>query len=349
MPDQPGRPAAEYSQGERLLLLHDRLLLGERIRPARDGERLGISRRTLERDLAALRRILGARLQSSDLATGRIEYFMPRAQRNFSTRKWQVLATCIGVRMTDFLLGQTFSGEIEPLLDQLRVSLVLGERRDVEGLEKKIHVVGVGRKDYRLNDQAQQQLSTMLDGLLRNKPMRIEYLSLEQRQAGGNSRHLHVHPLCLVLHGGAVYFVVDVVGGDWAGSSRRILLAIDRMVHVQVEAGEERFDTPGNFNPEAFFSSAFGVYAGGAAERIRLLVGPVMAPYVSERFWNASQVLTPQPDGALLLEMNLVVTVEVENWIMGMSPHVEVLAPESLRDRVADRLRDSVAIYGSHG
>lgn len=37
---------------------------------------------------------------------------------------------------------------------------------------------------------------------------------------------------------------------------------------------------------------------------------------------------------------------EVDRWILGMGEHAEVLAPESLRIRIAEALRRSAGRYG---
>lgn len=245
------RPAKKYSQALRLLSIYDRLHDGERLRADEIAPDFDVSNRTIERDIAELRNVLGARIDSREEGGRGVVYYMPHDKKRRNITPWQILAVAVGTRLTGFLSGQRFVTEVKPLLDELRNSLLPGECSRLQKLERKIHVIGTGQKDYRKNPEAQERLRQLLDGLQKDRPVSIGYLSHKRRQLGDAPRQLLVHPLCLVIHRGGVYFVVDVVDGGWKKDTTRILVALDRIVEARCQEEMTPFGYPKDFSPDA--------------------------------------------------------------------------------------------------
>ncbi len=335
-----GRPNGQYTQAKRLLALYDRLHRGERLRPDDVCGDLGVDRRTVFRDLQVLRDVLGDRLTSREGADGRVYHALVRMGRDFPVTERQVLAVAVGARMTGFLSGQSFEPEVKPILDELRQALPAGERGRVERLERRIHVTQAGQKDYRTQPHLQGHLHTMLQALLIGLPVELTYLSHRRRATDQPPRILRVHPQCVVLHRGGLYFVVDVVGGDWRGAPR-VLLALDRIDAPTLDRAEP-FEPDRRFDPEAWLSGAFGIFGpspDAPAEQVVIRISPFMAPFVQERLWHHSQTMQPQPDGGLLLTMWVRPSAEIEEWVLGMAEHAQVVGPASLKARVRGRLQ----------
>jgi predicted DNA-binding transcriptional regulator YafY len=53
----------------------------------------------------------------------------------------------------------------------------------------------------------------------------------------------------------------------------------------------------------------------------------------------------PRSDGTTLLTMRVRGIDELTNWVLGFGPHVQVLRPWALRERVARDLRAAGALY----
>lgn len=338
----PRRPAKKYSQGERLLSLYDMLHQGQRLNAGRAAETLEVSRRTIERDLRYLHDVLA--LEEVEEEHG-LSYQLPHAGRQWRITPWQVLAISVGARLTGFLSGQRFATEVEPLLDQFRRSLNPGDQLRLMRLERKIHVVATGHKDYRGSPALQDRLGCMLDGLLIEKPITLGYLSHHRRRAGETPGTMQVQPLCLTLHRGAVYFVVDVLEGGGRLTGKRIMLALDRITEARVETGAEQIEYPTDFEPVAYFEDAFGVMARGGLQEVRLRVSSEMAPYVLERYWHATQHLVTGDDGALLVTLTLRGLEEVAEWILTMADQAQALEPPELVELVKRRLERALAQY----
>jgi predicted DNA-binding transcriptional regulator YafY len=58
---------------------------------------------------------------------------------------------------------------------------------------------------------------------------------------------------------------------------------------------------------------------------------------------NPSQELRQRRDGTLEFRLQTSSRKEVTRWILSWMPHVRVLAPRQLRDRVRQRLREGLA------
>jgi predicted DNA-binding transcriptional regulator YafY len=340
---KPGRRARAYSQTHRVLVLYDRLHRGETLRASAAAAELGVDTRTLQRDLQVLTEVLGAQLERVDEPEPGVRLL--RERRRWRTTRWQVLAVTLGARMVRFLSGPRFDAEVAPLLSQLITDLPAHHVPDVRELQQKVHVIESGQKLYRNSKPAQRHLLELVDALLLDLPVRLKYLSGARRglsaPAGGR---LQVRALCMTVHRGAVYFVVDVLGGD-RHVGKRILLALDRMADVTLDREAQRLPRPRDFRAAEFFATAFGIWTGDGAHRVSLRIAPGYAAAVQERTWHATQAITPLPGGALRVEMELGDLHEVTDWILGMGNQCKVEGPAELIDTVREKLEAALAQY----
>lgn len=187
----------------------------------------------------------------------------------------------------------------------------------------------------------------MVRGLILQRPVAVAYHSHARRQRGEPPRHLRVHPLNLTIHRNAVYFVVDILDGERRGlSASRILLTLDRLTDAVTLEDVPALEYPEDFDAKAHFAGTFGISTRGRELRqIAIRIDSALAPYVKERRWHDSQQLIDQPNGELLVTLELQSFDEVMEWILGMGEHVEVLEPEELRQKVTTRPRAALANY----
>lgn len=321
------------------------LYRGQRVQAKAIADMFGVSRRTIERDLRVLQEVLGTEPVKVEHEELGVAYQLPYTTRQWKITPWQILAIAVGARLTGFLSGQHFATEVEPLLDQFRRSLSRGERMRLQRLERKIHVVATGQKDYRGNPVLQELLASLLEGLLVERPVSLSYLSHHRRGKGGQPRPMVVHPLSLTIHRGAVYFVVDVLEGAARPEGTRILLALDRITEASLTEDAQKMDYPADFDPRAFFNEAFGIMADGATFDVVIRVSAMMAPYVLERFWHSTQHLVTEDCGDLVVSMRVTGLVEISEWILGMGEHAEAFEPAELRSLVQERLEKALARY----
>ncbi len=95
--------------------------------------------------------------------------------------------------------------------------------------------------------------------------------------------------------------------------------------------------------------NAFRVWRGKNVESVRVRFSPDAADEIRERRWGPRQRIDDDPSGGAVLTIEVAETAEVERWVLGFGEVAEVLAPESLRRRVAKRLVAGALRYGSEG
>ncbi|HEY6552426.1 MAG TPA: WYL domain-containing protein, partial [Vicinamibacteria bacterium] len=119
--------------------------------------------------------------------------------------------------------------------------------------------------------------------------------------------------------------------------------AVERIQKIEVL--DQSFEMPTGFNVNEYARGAFGI-AGGKAATIELLFGAEMASYIRERVWHESQDVEDRPDGTVLLRMQVAPGFELQSWIKGFLPHVEVLQPASLREQIAADVESARTRFG---
>ena len=102
---------------------------------------------------------------------------------------------------------------------------------------------------------------------------------------------------------------------------------------------------PAGFDPIGYLQHSWQIMTGDQPAEVVLRFIPEAAAYVRERIWHASQALDAHPDGGLTLRLCIAEPREMLPWIRSWGPQVEVIAPEWLRERVAEDLRRGAQIY----
>jgi predicted DNA-binding transcriptional regulator YafY len=98
---------------------------------------------------------------------------------------------------------------------------------------------------------------------------------------------------------------------------------------------------------EEYFSEIVGVTRlAGKMQEIKLWFNSKLAPYVETKPLHQSQRPAEyNEDGSMIIRIFVVPNVELEQQILGFGEGVEVLSPEYLRKKVADRLKNAVNRY----
>ena len=97
-----GRPKEKYSQAQRLLELHHRLIRGDTLRASDLARDLDRDKRTLQRDLKILEAILGDALVPSTAAQRELRLKKTRRAKPRASTTWQVVGLSLGIRIMPF-------------------------------------------------------------------------------------------------------------------------------------------------------------------------------------------------------------------------------------------------------
>jgi predicted DNA-binding transcriptional regulator YafY len=113
---------------------------------------------------------------------------------------------------------------------------------------------------------------------------------------------------------------------------------------------DEDYTVPEDFDANQYLDSALGITIYSDGETIeqrttKLKFSPEIARIAEETMWHPSQITQRQPDGSVIVTMNLSLTVELLSFILGWGEKVEVMEPKELRQEILETARGMVKIY----
>lgn len=128
-------------------------------------------------------------------------------------------------------------------------------------------------------------------------------------------------------------------------------LALDRIESLEL-CPEAHFRPIPGFDGEEYFGDIVGVTKHGTVPptAVDLLVSARDAPYMETKpLHHSQQVLERRENGDVVFRFMLRPNFEFEREILGLGESAEVLAPESLRKKIAGRIQAMGARYGKGG
>lgn len=139
---------------------------------------------------------------------------------------------------------------------------------------------------------------------------------------------------------------VHVIGFSETRNSQRTM-KVERIERVEIL--KDIYTIPNEFDPRKFLEDAWGIwYTDSEPVEVVLKFHPRVAYRVQESRWHRSEEpLEELESGHVIWRAKIAEPKEMLNWIRGWGSDVEVLAPESLRERCKDEASKLTAIYRS--
>ena len=312
------KPAKKYSQAARL---HDVI----RILEARYGasvedlaEECRVTPRTVFRDLQAIRDA-GYPLVSERESDGRVLYrfitgFKKIPPITFSLQ--ELMTLYLGRGQLAFLAGTPFEDDLDAIFGKIRSSLPPRSVAHLERLAAAAAPRFQGLRDY---SGKRELLTKLREALLFQYRCLLRYAPPHR-----DADEYLFDPYTLLFYNNSLYL------GGYAHNRQALrLFLLDRVLAVEVTG--ERFEEPEGYTPADLTGSAFGLVEGESFELQVRFAAPV-AHLVRERRWHPSQILVEEPDGSVLLRMEVSGEKEVLAWLYSFLPHVRVLAPATLAE-----------------
>jgi len=328
---EKGRPVRKYSQAGRV---HDVIRLIE----ARHGitveelaEETGVGRRTMQRDLAAIHEA-GYPLTSEWRDGVKLYRFLTRFKDvppiSFTLQELMTLSLLRS--QLDLLNGTPFLEEMQSVFRKVNSVLPPRLAAHMERIAEVAHPLLQGKRDYSNSAEA---LRLIRHALLHQQSISLSYLSTGR----GAPQSYRVDPYTLLFQKGGIYLL------GFAHNRQALrTFAVERI--LAVEPGKERFEIPEGFHAGQALQEAFGIVAEPPMEVvIRFSAG--IAHAIRDRVWHASQRISEEPDGGVLLRFRAGGRMEILSWLLSYGSHAELLAPEELRGELARLARETAAIY----
>lgn len=120
--------------------------------------------------------------------------------------------------------------------------------------------------------------------------------------------------------------------------------ALDRMLFVELK--EEDFIIQSGFNPESFFKYSFGItHTDDKSFQVLLKFPSHQKGYLLTQPLHSSQKILKESKNSFYLELEVYITYELIERILGYGENVEVVQPFELKDMVKERLKRALGNY----
>jgi len=285
----------------------------------------GVSRRTVARDLDFLRDEERAPLEYDEARHGfRLTdetYSLPPV----SITRREAFSFGLARKMLAHYEGTPLHLDMRSVLDKIAESLAGDITIEPDWLSEHVGVLPEDR--VRIDPEVWTQLARCVE---RREAIRATYQTFDGRVSG-----YELHPYHLLAYHGNWYLLA------WNVAKARVAtFALSRF--RQIASAGQAFTRPAEFSPEAYARQAFGIVGGEEPIKVRLLFEPTLAVYITERQWHPSQEFRTRQDGRVEMWLETRGRKELVRWVLSWMPDVKVLAPRSLRDRIAEKLRDGL-------
>ncbi len=284
---------------------------------------LEVSTRTVRRDITYMRDRLGAPLEYDSVHHG-YGYTEPAFRLSyFPVAEGELVALMLAQRVLRQYRGTPFEQNLRRAFEKLIGQLPDGVIVRLDVIADCLAVLPSVKIDY-----DPEMFAALARSVVERRRIEVVYHS-----AGRDVETTRtIDPYNLMLRGDDWY----VVAQD--GFRAEVLIfAVQRFRRVS-ETGET-FDRPPEFRVEDYMEDSFGVVRGDGRHRVALRFLPPASLWVAEKRWHSSQVIESDPDGRLVLRLEVSDLREIARWAMSWGSACTVLEPEELKMTVARECR----------
>ena len=296
-------------------------------------EILGTSRAGVKRDLAYMRDRFNAPIEYDREANG-YRFGAPRSGPRYELPGlWfsasEVLALLTTLRLLGDVQPGMLDGQIEPLRERLRSILGSGDHSWQEVQER----IRIFQPERRAGSPV--HFSTIAAGVLKRSRLWIRHYNRKEDR----ETEREISPQRLVQYRDNWYL------DAWCHLRNDLRsFAVDAIRDAELR--DTRAKEIAAAELDAHLGAGYGIFAGRDIQWATLRFTPEAARWVSAQQWHPNQRARTEKDGSYVLEVPYSDDRELVMEILRYSADVEVIAPQSLRDRVARALMQAARRYG---
>ena len=316
----------------RLLQILEYLQSGRRYHTRELSSFVGVSKRTIFRDLKVLQES-GVQLLYDDAEQG---YWIPPSTflpPTDLTVNETLSLLMLGEKLGDPKLGVPFQESARDAVLKLLSNLPASLRSHLSDVVEHVQIALEPKHPL---SGSQEHYHRILEAIEKRRKIRLTYNSLlDQAQ------------LTTLVSPYQLFFQKR----SWYVIGRSSLHKEVRTFHVgRIEDSEltnDVYDIPPRFTLKKHLGNAWRMIREKPEVEVVVRFQPLVAKNVSEVLWHATQRLVWNADGSLDFHANVEGVREISWWIMGYGEYAEVLAPASLRELVVAHVKRMAAMYGS--
>jgi len=210
------------------------------------------------------------------------------------------------------------------LLSQIENGVGLEENKRFVEFQNNPDLMGIGH------------FQTLLGAILNKQPLSIVY-----QPYGKPNLTMQIHPYYLKQYNDRWFLVAHT-----EGFTELSVLAIDRIVSVKTL----RIDfVDSNVDLETCFEDSIGVtvFPDNPIESVKLRINAKRYPYIETKpiHWSQTELKNEATEDYKVIRLKVRINNELETAILSFGDDVEVLAPESLRLRIGERIEKLARKY----
>jgi proteasome accessory factor B len=316
----------------RLQTIHHEIKEGRHPNTSSLAASLGVSSKTVQRDIDYLRDELGAPIEfhreENGYAYARDDYVLP-----FLPVDGQDLFSIgVAAQVLALLGGTPLARSLRSCYERLARLMPPAVRLRPEIVREKLTLRAAAFRPVR--EEIWQAVS---ESLQKGIALSICY----RRPGEGPGDPRTIRPYAFVL-----------AGRDW------MVLAEDQtqgqiknfyLARIQsARSTKERYAIPRDFDAESFFRNTFGLFVGkGRAFRFRVRFSPEISDEVREMVWHPRQKIETGPNGEAILELPAESLREARRFILAYGRHATALSPPELVADLRDEIAELTRQYGS--
>ena len=294
-------------------------------------DKLGMSRASVKRDLEYMRSRFHAPIEYDRKSNGYrfVEptsgprYELPGLWFNAS----EVLALLTTIQLLANLQPGLLDRQLAPVVVRLRG--ILGGDHPWEEVVKRIRIFQPERREGRV-----EHFSVLAAALL--KRLRVQIRHYNRKEDRETVRE--VSPQRLVHYRDNWYL------DAWCHLRNDLRsFAVDAIRDAILKDGSAKEVRAAQLDEH--LGSGYGIFAGRKIEWAKLRFTPEAARWVSAQNWHPNQRATVEKDGSYVLEVPYAEDRELVMEILKYGADVEVVAPDALRQRVAQALAEAARRY----
>ncbi len=173
-------------------------------------------------------------------------------------------------------------------------------------------------------------LGPLFDAIKKKDALAIEYKSFKAKRES----RLYISPYILKEFNNR-WFLIGM-------STKNIImtLALDRIITIKKDE-KHQYTSNTIFDPETYLGEMVGVTRelDSKIETVILWVSENQAPYVETKpFHHTQEIEKENVDGSKIFRLRIIINYELERKILGYGPHIKVIEPKHLKQRIANEL-----------
>ncbi|CAN5630046.1 WYL domain-containing protein [soil metagenome] len=324
--DRAGRRwdrAARYLKIARILVAHPQGIRAEDL-----AKQVGVAKRTVYRDLAAMESDAGVPIWSNEGRWG----LEPGAFL-------QPLALTLHEATTLFLAARMLAKASDEHDTELIGAFVKLASILPPVLAEHIQATVDAFADTPRNETFTRVFRVLAEGWANRRVINIQY-DAGVYEPGRGSRRARVRPWA--IEPSALTHALYLIGWDESREGRRTF-KVERILSASLTP--ETFDDEEAATVAHDMLRAWDVIADEEPVEVVIRFSAGVARRAAETRWHPSQELDQQPDGTLLWHGRVAGLREIRIWILGWGADAEVLAPPELRASVAEELERARRLY----